>query len=130
MKTVKNYVTIALFAAFSFVSIAALANDEKKDSPVVEFKYVGLVKDQPLFQLDLSSLNETDFYISIKDQRGELLYSEKVKTKNLTRNFRLDTENLDDAVLKVEVKSGNNKPEVFTINRNTRYFEETSVSKL
>jgi hypothetical protein len=130
MKTIKNHVTVALFAAFSFISTAALANDEKKDSPVVEFKYVGLVQNQPLFQLDLNSLNETDFYVSIKDQRGEVLYSERIKTKKFTRNFRLNTESLDDAVLKVEVRSGNNKPEVFTINRNTRYFEETSVSKL
>ena len=71
-----------------------------------------------------------DFAISVKDQFGEVLYTEKVKVKTYTRKFQLDTENLGDAVLRVEVKSGKNKPEVFRINRNTRYFEETSVSKL
>jgi hypothetical protein len=53
-----------------------------------------------------------------------------VRAKVYTRKFSLDVENLGDAVLKVEVKTGKNKPEVFTINRNTRYYEETSISKL
>lgn len=130
MKTIKSYVTIALLVAFSFITTVTMANDEKRDTPVVELKYVGLVKNQPMFQLDLNSLKETDFFISIKDQRGEVLYSEKLKTKSFTRSFRLDTESLDNSPLKVEVKSGKNKPEVFTINRNTRFYEETSISKL
>jgi len=92
-------------------------------------KYVGLVQNQPMFQLDLNSVEETDFYVSIKDQDGQVIYNEKIKAKNFTRNYRLNT-SVDDAILKVEVREGNKKPEVFTINRNTRYYEETSISKL
>lgn len=131
MKTnIKNYGTLALFVAFSLVATIATANDVKNDSTVAELKYVGLLKNQPIFQLDLNSIKEEYFNISIKDQHGDILYSEKVKTKMFTRTFRLDTDNLEDAILKVEVRSGNKKPEVFTINRNTRYYEETSISKL
>jgi hypothetical protein len=83
-----------------------------------------------VFQLAINSAEVKDFAISVKDQFGEVLYTEKVKVKTYTRKFQLDTENLGDAVLRVEVKSGKNKPDVFKINRNTRYFEETSVSKL
>jgi hypothetical protein len=131
MKTkIRNYGTLALFVAFSFIATITSANDVKNDSTVAELKYVGLLKNQPIFQLDLNSIKEEYFSISIKDQHGEILYSEKVKAKMFTRTFRLDTDNLDDAVLKVEVRNGNNKPEIFTINRNTRYYEETSISKL
>jgi hypothetical protein len=131
MKTkIRNYGTIALFFVFSLVATVTLANDEKKDSPVAELKYIGILKNQPVFQLDLNSVDEKDFSISIKDQFGEVLYTEKVKAKIFTRKFQLDTDNLDDAVLRVEVKSGKNKPEVFTINRNTRLIDETSISKL
>jgi len=129
MKT-KNYVTIALFMAFSFIATAVSANDGAKDTPGTELKYLGIINDQPIFQLNLNSDKEEYFVISVKDQFGETLYSEKVKTKTFTRNFRLDTETLEDAILRVEVKSGNNKPEVFTINRNTRFYEETSINKL
>ena len=131
MKTkIKNYGTIALFIVFSLVATATWANDEKNGSPTAELKYIGSLNNQPMFQLNLSSADEGEFRIAIKDQFGEVLYSERVKAKTFTRKFRLDTENLGDAVLRVEVKSGKNKPEVFTINRNTRFVEETSISKL
>ena len=127
---IRNYGTIALFVAFSFMTTVSWANDGTNDTPAVSLKYVGLVQNQPMFQLDLNSVEETDFYVSIKDQYGQVIYNEKIKAKTFTRNFRLDTESLDDAILKVEVRDGNKKPEVFTINRNTRYYEETSISKL
>jgi hypothetical protein len=131
MKTkIKNYGTIALFVAFSFIATVSWATDGRNDTPAVSLKYIGLVQNQPMFQLDLNSVEETEFYVSIKDQYGQVFYTEKIKAKNFTRNFRLDTESFEDAVLKVEVRDGNKKPEVFTINRNTRYYEETSISKL
>jgi hypothetical protein len=126
---IKNYGTIALFVAFSLMATVSWANDGRTDTPAVSLKYIGLVQNQPIFQLDLNSVEETDFYVSIKDQYGQVIYNEKIRAKTFTRNFRLDT-NLDDAILKVEVRDGNKKPEVFTINRNTRYYEETSISKL
>ena len=127
---IKNYGTIALFVAFSLMATVSWANDGGNDTPAVSLKYIGLVQNQPMFQLDLNSVEETDFYVSIKDQDGRVIYNEKIKAKTFTRNFRLDTESLGDAILKVEVRDGNKKPEVFTINRNTRYYEETSISKL
>jgi len=127
---IKNYGTIALFVAFSLMATVSWANDGGNDTPAVSLKYIGLVQNQPMFQLDLNSVEETDFYVSIKDQDGRVIYNEKIKAKTFTRNFRLDTESLDDTILKVEVRDGNKKPEVFTINRNTRYYEETSISKL
>jgi len=131
MKTkIKNYGTIALFVAFSFIATVSWATDGRNDTPAVSLKYLGVVQNQPMFQLDLNSTEETEFYVSIKDQYGQVFYTEKIKAKNFTRNFRLNTESFDDAVLKVEVRDGNKKPEVFTINRNTRYYEETSISKL
>lgn len=128
--TIRNYGTIALAVAFSFIATVSWATDGRNDTPAVSLKYIGVVQNQPMFQLDLNSVEETDFYVSIKDQYGQVFYSEKIKAKNFTRNFRLDTGTFDDAVLKVEVRDGNKKPEVFTINRNTRYYEETSISKL
>ena len=128
--TIRNYGTIALAVAFSFIATVSWATDGRNDTPVVSLKYIGLVQNQPMFQLDLNSVEETDFYVSIKDQYGQVIYTEKIKAKNFTRNFRLDSESLDNSILKVEVRDGNKKPSVFTINRNTRYYEETSISKL
>jgi hypothetical protein len=131
MKTkIRNYASIALFLAFSFFANVVLANEGNGDKPAAELKYVGNVKNQAVFQLDLSSPNEEYFYISIKDQSGDVLYNEKVKTKAFSRRFVLDNDYLNEAVVRIEVRNGNAKREVFTINRNTRFYEETNISKL
>lgn len=132
MKTkIKNYATIALFVSFSLFTTVASANGEKKTPPVAQLKYIGNAGNQPVFQLDLNTDAEDNFVISIRNQFGESIYSERVKAKVFTRRFRLDTESLQDDILQVEVRSGNSKkPEVFTINRYTRFIEEASVSKL
>jgi hypothetical protein len=131
MKTrIKNYGTIALFLVLSFIGTATMANDETKDPPAAQLRYIGVLQNQPLFQLDLSSAQEQEFTISVRDQSSEILYSERIKAKTFTRKFLLNTDDLGDAVLRVEVKAGKNKPDVFTISRNTRFVVETSVSKL
>jgi len=132
MKTkIRNYGTMALFVAFSFIATATLANPGNGDKPAAELKYLGKIKDNPVFQLYLSSAQEKSFIIAIKDVYGNVLYSEKVKATNFTRVFQLDTDQIDDEVLRVEVTSDkNSKPEVFTINRNTRVIEEPSITKL
>jgi len=133
MKTrIRNYGTIALFIASSLFSTGASAHGEKSDPPVAQLKYLGNIENQPVFQLDLNAAKEVnDFLISIKDELGETIYSERVTAKVFTRKFRLDTETLNDDQLRVEVRArGNKKAEVFTINRNTRFVEEASVTKL
>ena len=65
---IKNYGTIALFVAFSLMATVSWANDGGNDTPAVSLKYIGLVQNQPMFQLDLNSVEETEFYVSIKDQ--------------------------------------------------------------
>jgi len=131
MKTkIRKFGTFALFVAFGLIATASMANNINGDKPNAELKYIGLVKNQPVFQLDLNSADENEFVIAIKDVYGNVLYSEKVKTKNFTRVFQLDTDEIDDEVLTVEVKSSKNgKPEIFTINRNTRFIEEPTISK-
>ena len=102
---IRNYTTIALFFALSLFTTVASAKGEKKDPPVAQLKYIGNVGDQPVFQLDLSTDKEDYFIISIKNQFGENIYSERVKAKVFTRKFRLDTESLQDDILRVEVRS-------------------------
>lgn len=128
MKTkIRNYGIIALFIGFSLITKFASANDANEDTPAAELKYLGILQNQPVFQLNLNSGKEEVFVITIRDHFGEILYTEKLRTKTFVRTFRLDTDSLDDAELKVEVRNGNNKPEVFTINRNTRFYEETNI---
>ena len=131
MKTkITNYGTMALFIAFSFMTTTILAGEKYSGSPSADLKYIGVVQNNPVFQLDLNSTEVKNYTIAIKDLDGNTLYKENVKAKNVSRKFALDVDYIDDEVLKVEVYADKNrKPEVFTIKRNTRFVEEATISK-
>ena len=132
MKTISvRLFAIALTATLmtAFAS-PALANDEKKAIPV-ELKFVGNLRDQPLFHLVFNSTEENEYTITIRDDYSNTFYRENVKGTAFMKKFLLNTEELDGAKLKFEISSkAYDKPVVFEINNQTRFVEEIVVSKL
>ena len=134
MKTgIRNYKTmsIALLVALS-LSTFTMANDENKNKgvPPIEFKYVGKIEGQPVFQLNLNNSEGEDFVISFRDNLGNVLYSNNVKS-NFSQNFMINSEEVGDDILTVEVRSKKTrKTEVYTIKRNQTIVDETVVAKI
>ncbi len=103
----------------------------------IEFKFIGKVNDQPVFQLNLDDKKGEEFFISIEDENNFLLYSEKLKVTEaaFTRNYRLDVNSSDmnDAGfgIKVEVTSAlTQKKEVYRITSHTTVRENIVVAQL
>lgn len=121
---------IALVAMFSVAATApALAADDNKVIPV-ELKFVGNIKNQPLFHMTFNGTEESEYTISVRDEYGNVLYKEKVKGGTFTKKFMLNTEELGDAELKFEVVSKSyEKPVVFEINRFTNYVQDVVINK-
>ncbi len=114
----KKLIIIAFFTVFSIGSAtSAIANDGKNPLPV-ELKFVGNIKNQPLFQLSFAgNAEENDFTITIRDEEGNALYSENIKGENFYKKFLLNSEETGSDTLRFEViskKSG--KSVVFEIN--------------
>ena len=124
-------VAIALMAVFTTAFVSpALANDEKKPIPV-ELKFVGNVKEQPLFHLVFNGTEETQFTITIRDSYGNVFYREIVKGSQFMKKFLLNIDELEEGKLKFEISSKSyDKPVVFEINNSTRYVESYSVNKI
>jgi len=122
---------IALIATFTTAFASpVLANDEKKAIPV-ELKFVGNLKDQPVFHLVFNSAEEKEFTITIGDEYGNTFYRETVRGTRFIKKFLLNTEELDGAKLKFEVSSkGYDKPVAFEVNNQTRFVEEVVVNKI
>ena len=121
---------MSLFFAVS-LNLTATANDDVKKPSNIEFKMISNVNDQPVFQLDLRNADADEFYVTIKDNVGNTLYSDKYKGSNISRKFKLADQGLSDGSLRIEVRSKKtNKSEVYTINRSTKYVQETSVTRL
>ena len=111
--------------------ISAMANEMTKDSTPVELKYIGSINNQPVFQLNLDGAENDEFSISITDGNGDLLYFDKVKGKNFSRKFQVNTEEIMDGRLFVEIKERkSSKGELYEINSKTRLVQENLVSRL
>ncbi|MDE3184895.1 MAG: hypothetical protein KGM16_15900 [Bacteroidota bacterium] len=137
MKTKMNatkMVAIALLAICTIgTSTTALA--EKTPNEPIELKYMGKTENQPVFQLNLNSTKDSEYYISIKDESGKVLYSEKVKGENVTRNYRFDVNEFDlsspDFGITVEVTTAKtHKTQVFHVKSTTHVVENFEVAKL
>lgn len=120
---------VALTLAFSNTT---LANGEKNPkSSSIELKFIGHYENQPVFQLNLNNIEEDEFSITFRDDFGNVLYSGKVKGSNISKKFMLNTEEIGDNVLSVEVRAKkNDKADIYQINRNRSYVEETVVNKV
>ena len=128
---IKKIIAIALFSVFTAgFAPAVKASDSTNYASPVELKFLGNFQDLPVFQLDLNNAEEEEFVITIRNESGNLLYSDKVKGAKISRKFKFDTDELEDGLLLVEVKPSKNKAEIFKVSTKVRFVQETSVSKL
>jgi hypothetical protein len=130
MKKVLVSFALSLFFVLSLNLTASATDDDKKPS-TIEVKMISSVDESPVFQLDLNNKEVEEFYLTIKDNFGNTLYADKVKGSNISKKFKLNPEGMIDETIRIEVKSKKtNKSEVYTINRSSKYVQETVVSKL
>lgn len=125
-------------SVFAFVTLAGLTMTDgvKANSGIgpksnIEVRFIGNLQSQPVFQLDLLNEVADEFSITITDVQGNVLYSDKVKGTNITKKFAINTEEVGDNVLRLEIKSKNTgKKESYHINRIQSYTVESTVTKV
>jgi len=132
--TIKNLgmTLIAVVALTLAFANTTLANGEKNpNTSSIELKFIGKYENQPVFQLNLNNAQEDEFTITFRDDYGNVLYAAKVKGSNISKKFMLNTEEIGDNALSVEVKAKkNDKSDVYQINRVSNLVEETTVNKI
>ena len=129
-------ITMGLFILCTMGLSQATFAGVKADDPI-EFKFVGKLKDRPVFQLKLNNDEAEEYFIRIKDENYDVLYSEKVKAKdaNFSRKYALDIEEADlnapgFAVI-VEVTSAKTHlTQVYKISSHRSVTENIVVAKL
>jgi hypothetical protein len=131
----RNYRKLAIVAlAFTLAfSTPTLANDGDKENPTnaTELKFIGNMENQPVFQLNLINNEDDEITVTFRDENGNILYTDKYKGANVSKKFLLKSDELGDATLNVVVRSKkNNSTDVYSINRNLSYVEETVINKV
>lgn len=127
-------ITMGLFTLCTMgLSQATFAN-AKADNPE-EFKFIGNTNNNPVFQLSLNNDEAGSYFINIKDENGNVLYSEKISGVNLSRKYQLDIDEAESNdpgfELRVEVTSENtHKTEVYKVSSNVSVVKNFAVVKL
>lgn len=104
-----------------------------KTGDPVELKFIGNIKNQPVFQLSLNNSEVEEYSISIKDEYQNLIYSEKVKGVNLSRKYQLAVDEADfgSGGVTIEITSvKTHKPQAYKISSSTKVIENFEVAKL
>ena len=131
---ISKMITMGLFTLCTLTFTTPTFAGDTTGNPV-ELKFIGKIKDQPVFQLNLNNAEAQDYYINIKDANYNVLYSEKVTGANISRNYQLDIDNSElhspEFGVRVEVTSAKtHKTQVYKISATTSVSENIVVAKL
>jgi len=131
MRTKAFIVAVMAIIGTSF-SDPVLATETNSDNPGIEIRYLGFQQKNPVFEIVIKNIKEDSFMIKIRDESGTVLYSEKLSGKNLSRTYRIDTEEqIADGGLRFEVTSmSNKKTDVYIVGVTETVSREMAVNKI
>ena len=122
-------IALAITSTTAF-STPALAIEDKKAIPV-ELKFLGNINSQPVIQLNFTNSEVTEYTVVIRDSYGVVLYKDKLKGRNITQKFILNTEDLGDGEVHFEITGGkDDKTAHYEVNTVSRVVEDVVVNKV
>lgn len=135
MKTMINCITKTIMVVIAVVMLsfsnAPVVTNEIENNNVAELQYLGKVKNLPVFRLVITNAALSVFYINVKDDNGDIIYTETLRGNSITRTYQLNTENMDmvNGTSFELVNSTNNLTTVYKIKQVTKNVEEMIVTK-
>jgi hypothetical protein len=100
-------------------------SNEKRQS---EIKTAGYIKNQPVYELQLNNTSYGRYTIVIADEHGVHMYEEILAGANITRKFMLNSYELGNTGVVIEVFNGSEKEATYTIKNNRVITENTLVT--
>ena len=136
MKKVMNKNKAIIIAMMALISTSfsnpLSAMDKKTDPPGVEIKYLGFLDKNPVFEIIFNNVQVDNYFITIRDEAGTTLHSEKISGKSISRRYRINTEEvIPEGGLRFEIRVGSsNKTEVYVAGVTESVTREMAVNKI
>ena len=136
MKKVMSKNKAVIIALLAIISVSfsnpVLATGKKNDLPGVEVKYLGFQNKNPVFEIIMNNSKNDYFIVTIRDESGTVLFSEKISGLKLTRRYRIDTEEeITEGSLRFEVRSlTNKKTDVYLVGVSENTTRKMSLNKI
>jgi biopolymer transport protein ExbD len=135
----QNFSTIVKRSIFSLgftvlmfgMASAASAQDSLAVTTPNPVKYIGSLDGQPVFKVELSNENGKPQFLTIKDDQGVVLYSEKIKSKQFSKSFKFENSDRDNVKLTFILEGDKGvQSQEFKVNTNTRVYNDVVVTTL
>ncbi len=123
---------LALASLLFFGVFTAGAQETVKynESPL-QIKYLGVVDNQPLFQVDFDNESGETYLLSIKADDGTALYTQTVKEKKFSKKIKWNNPDFDRTKLLFTLSNDKSKQsQVFEINTSLREVRDVVITKL
>jgi hypothetical protein len=107
------------------------AQDSVKKDPNPAIRYIGSLGGQPVFNVAFETKNRSIYYLTITDEEGTLLYSEKIKGSQFSKNFKFDGADHNHVKLTFALEGDKTKQtEVFKVDTNVEVSKDVVVTNL
>lgn len=130
--TIMKSAIIAMFGVVTiFFSTPVKATGIENDKDGIELHYKGRENDLTVFKLVVNNAEAGDYIVTIKNEYGNTLYSEKLKGENLHRTYKFLPE-IQDEIAKstFEVKNLKTKEiSIYQVHTVTKATDEISISR-
>ena len=126
-----TFFKLAMVSLLLFNSFGILQAQSVSKSPNAEIKYIGMVDDKLVFEVNYKNEAEAGFLLEIRDGNGFEFYSAKFKQKNFKKRYAIDKNELGNISLTFVLASeGNLQQQEFDVNTSSRIVDEIRVVKL
>ena len=120
-----------LSLGLSTILLAGAASAQSSTNPDPAVRYIGSIDGQPMFRVQLDNQTGNVYHLTIKDEEGTVLYTERSNNKQFAKSFKFD--NSDRSNVKLTFILEGNKTvqsKEFKVNSSTQVLDNVVVTTL
>ena len=125
----------ALFATMMIIGTVLTSSVQANTNPElpgVQVKYLGTTENNPVFEIVFNNKEADKYLVTIRDESGNILFSEKLSGRNITRKYRIDTEvEIGEGGLRFEIRPySTKKTQVYVAGLTETVSKDMAISRL
>jgi len=120
-----------LSLGLSTILLAGAASAQSSTNPDPAVKYIGTLDGQPMFKVQLNNQTGNVYHLTIKDDEGTVLYTERFTDKQFAKSFKFDNAERNNVKLTF-ILEGNKTVQYreFNVNSSTQVLDNVVVTTL
>ena len=120
-----------LSLGLSTILLAGAASAQSSTNPDPAVKYIGTLDGQPMFKVQLNNQTGNVYHLTIKDDEGTVLYTERFTDKQFAKSFKFDNAERNNVKLTF-ILEGNKtvQSREFNVNSSTQVLDNVVVTTL